>query len=234
MLIPALALTAVVVSGCLGTYRGDMTSATSKAMMQKSMIKDLDAALAASPLRFKVSFVADAIAPDDADFYKTEIVKHNYESDRLPGGATGFIRGRLEERLKTDRRVEENKNLRFVSLDLKDVDLKILEGNFISGRFGRYYARIVGQARVSGFDGTVYMDAPVSAEFQGNRESFTGRDLGVDKDWHHVKLALLQAVDILALNLTQKLMDGKKGELNLDSLSGNSAYGHRRSGVFAP
>lgn len=226
---------AVVLSGCMGSYRSDIQGATPKSIHEKIAYNDLSGALEKSPLRFKISFVADAIVPGDDNWYESNVVMQDFEADRLPGGITGFIRGKLEESLKTDRSAENNENMRFVSLDLKDVDLKILTGNLISGKFGRYYARIDGQARVSGMDGTVYMDEPVSAEFTGMRQSFTGRHPARDRDWHNMQQALLRAVEVLALDISQKLVkDEKDNALNLNSRAKYNPEEHESPEVFAP
>ena len=230
----ALAVTALGLAGCFGSYRGDIISSTPKSLYKKMQAKELNEALEESPLRFKVTFVADAMVPGAGDFYQTNIVQHSYEADRLPGNATGFVRGKLSEALKTERTAEKPENLRFVSMDLRDVDLKILHGNFFSGKYGRYYARVEGDVRVSGNDGTVYMNEDVSAEFQGNRQSFTGAQPDVEQDWHNAKLALMRAVDILSLEITQKLIaDDEDSELNLKTRKHDGKQ-HLTPSLFAP
>ena len=208
---------------------------TFQSLNKKFAEQELGRALDESPLRFKVSFVADAIVPNNQEAYQSEIVKHAYEADLLPGGITAFIRGRMEESLRTNRALSEAAHTRFVSMDLKDVDLKILDGNFYSGKYGRYYARIEAQARVSGADGTVYLNAPVKGEFQGNRQSFSGGGLSVKQDWHNMQLAFLHAIDLLVLDITQKLTQNEpKNTLNL---KGEGRYIHKfkqNSDVFAP
>ena len=230
----ALAVLALGLVGCFGSYRGDIVSSTPKSLYKKMQAKELNEALEASPLRFKVTFVADAMVPGDDDFYQTNIVQHSYEAERLPGNATGFVRGKLSEALKTERTAEKPENLRFVSMDLRDVDLKILHGNFYSGKLGRYYARVEGEVRISGNDDTVYMNERVSAEFQGNRQSFDGSQPDVKQDWHNMKLALMRAVDILALEITQTLTaDDEDSELNLKT-NKHDGKQHLTPSLFAP
>ena len=230
----AFAVTAFALVGCFGSYRGGIVSSTPMSLYKKTMTKELDEALEVSPLRFKVSFVADAMVPGDDNFYQSNIVQHSYEVNRLAGNATGFVRGKLSEALKTERVAEQQENIRFVSMDLQEVDLKILHGNFYSGRFGRYYARVEGDVRISGSDGTIYMNEPVSAEFQGNRQSLNGSQPSVEQDWHNMKLALMRSIDILALEITQKLTaDDEDNELNLKAKK-HDPKKHQTPSVFAP
>lgn len=231
----ALVGAAVGVTGCFGAYRGDMTAATPESLHNKHTLKDLNAALAESPTRFKVSFIADAVVPGDDNWYQSNIVMHDYDIDRIPGGPMGFIEGRLEEVLKTARPTPERKNLRFVSMDVTDLDLKILEGNFFSGESGRYYARIEANVRISAIGGEVYLDQPITAQYEGIRQSFTGRQLKPAQDWHNMKQALLHATDALALKITQEL--SKENDEDPLNLKRNPKYDpdvHESPEAFAP
>ena len=234
-LMSALIISTTALTGCFGSYRSDLVSSDMSSSHHNRVMEDLNEALAASDLRFRIPFVSDTDRPESRQGQRTNIVMHDFEQDRLPGSTTGFIKGKLEDVLKTDRPVQNNRNLRFVSFDLEEVDLKILEGNFISGRFGRYYARIDAQVRVTGFEGDVYLDEPISTEFEAQRKSFTGRQPDSDQDWYNIQKTLLKATEALGLEITQRLVDGNNEDaLNLKRKPEYNPNKHISPEVFQP
>mgnify|MGYP005839937879 CR=1 FL=1 len=232
--LPALVLCSAVLTGCFGSYRGDLTPATTQGFKHDYVIEDMRKALEASDIRFKISFVSSIKRPAQNIGYASEIVMHDIQVDHLPGSPSDFIRGKLEQVLKTDRGAEVE-NIRFISVDLNEVDLKILEGNFYSGQMGRYYARIDAQVRVNDAQGERLMDDNVSAVYQAQRKSFSGRQKGVDQDWHNIKKTLLKAVEALALEITQKTVEGDKSNpLNLRQKPEYNPSKHISPEVFQP
>ena len=202
-LIASMGLTA-----CFGEYRHDLIAANSSTFFKGYEERDeqMREALAGTDIVFDMTRFTDRRVPEAYSTYEPNIVIHTYDPDRLPGNAPAFIRAVMDETLGINKNVS-NPDRREVFFELRDVDLRILGGNFISGEFGRYYARINADVIVRSGQGKVLVDQPYEIKFETVRQSFTGSHPTAEEDWHDMSRTVKMAIHYLAFNIMKDTLD---------------------------
>jgi hypothetical protein len=203
-LVASMGLTA-----CFGEYRHNLIPANvstfSKAYEERA--DDMREALSETQIVFDLSRFVDRRVPEAYSTYAPHIVLHTYDPDTLPGTAPAFIRAVMDETLAMDMNEPSNSELREIFFELRNVDMRILNGNLISGEFGRYYTRIEADIKVRNSQGEVLLDKPYEMELETMRQSFNGMQPDIDTDWHRITRTLKTAIHNLAFDIMNDTLE---------------------------
>ena len=206
-LLPIMA--AAGLSGCFGEYRHDLIPANistfSKAYEERA--EDMREALKDTNILFDLSRFVDRRSPESYSTYEPNIVMYTYDPDRLPGTAPAFVRSVMDETLGVNKGIT-NPDRREVFFELRDIDIRILNGNFISGEFGRYYVRLEADVKVRDGQGKVIVDKPYTEKFETIRQTFTGQHPTVDEDWNNMTRTVKMAIHNMSFNIMNDTLDG--------------------------
>jgi|TARA_Y100000782_G_scaffold41136_1_gene45610 hypothetical protein len=201
-IVPVIA--SIGLTACFGEYRHDLIPANASTFFHayEERSEDMREALKGTDVVFNMGRFVDHRIPEAHSSYEPHIVLHTYNPDRLPGSAPAFVRSVIEESFNVNRDVA-NPQVREIMFELRDIDLRILNGNFISGKFGRYYTRIAADVNVRDSQGNVLVDKPYEMELETIRQSFSGQQPSEAEDWNDMS----RTMKLLLRNLSFEIMN---------------------------
>ncbi len=202
---------AIALGGCFGEYRDNMAPATlgSVSKAYDVYVAEIEKKWKHEEIIFNFSNFVDRRVPSSMSTYKTGAVIHTYDSDVLPGQAPGYIRSVMEQIIQPDREsINQIEELQ-LAFELRDMDMRILEGNFISGEFGRYYIRVEADVKVSDNYGNILVNKPYKVEYQTMRQAFSGHHPSIDEDWSNMMFSTRKAIKVLTYEIVEDTINGK-------------------------
>jgi len=194
-------LASVTLAGCWGEYNHRLVPAglSSYAASYEKRAEDMQKAIATTNISFDLSRFVDRRIPAAYSTFEPNVVLHTYDPDRLPGNAPGFIRSVMAEALITNDTTTPD--VREVFFELRHMDMRLLNGNFISGEFGRYYVNIEADVMVRDGQGNILVKKPYDIKYETARQSHSGRHLTTDEDWHYMTRTLKVTIHNMAFEI---------------------------------
>lgn len=133
-----------------------------------------------------------------------------YNPDTLPGRAPGYVRAVMESMFEQGSKPAERK----VEVELRNVEMRIVTGNFASGRGGRYLVRLEAVARARDAAGNVLLkDKRYVVTHEGSRRLYEGRQLSERDDWKRMMTVTRFGVRELALQIGTDILQAKPNAL---------------------
>ena len=209
-------------TACFGEYRHDLIPANASTFMKAydERAEDMREVLKGTNIVFDLSRFVDRRVPEAFSTFESHMVLHTYNPDRLPGNAPAFIRAVMDETLGINKDVP-NPEVREVLFELRDIDMRILNGNFISGQFGRYYVRIEANVKVRNSQGVVLVDKPYEMKLETIRQSFSGHQPSADEDWNDMSRTVKMAIHNLSFNIMNDTLHAAGQQIHAGELKNN-------------
>lgn len=225
-------LVSAVVAGC-GEYRHDLMPAklSSYSDAYEKRAADMRDAMEKGNLVFRIARFVDRRVPEAYSDYEPHIVMHTYDPDKLPGNAAGYVRSVMTESMTLDTQPVDPDTLE-VFFELRNMDMRILNGNFVSGASGRYYVKVDADVMVRDGNGKIVLKKPYEVKYETVRQSFNGGQVSIDTDWHDMIRTTRAAIQ----HLTFEVMDDTLDKSNKTVMDGEVTDRpiRRSPQVFAP
>jgi hypothetical protein len=137
------------------------------------------------------------------------------DPDRLPGNATGYVRSVLRQYFPTPN----NATSLLSEIDLRDLKLRVLTGNLLSGEFGRYIVSIEADVLVRDQAGRVIYRDTLTIEREARRVASAGRQPSTALDEKRMRILLEQVIQEVGLKMYRgtKANMGRGGGKNRDA-----------------
>lgn len=218
--VPIIA--SIGLTACFGEYRYDLVPANASTFVKayEERAEDMREVLEGTNIVFDLGRFVDRRSPQSYSTFEPNIVLHTYNPDRLPGSAPAFVRAVMDETLGVNKDVA-TPDVREVFFELRDIDLRILNGNFISGPYGRYYARIEADVKVRDAQGTVLVDKEYEMKLETMRQSFSGQQPSEAEDWNHMSRTVKMAIHNLSFNIMNDTLHATGQQIHDGQLKDN-------------
>lgn len=210
----------MILAGCspvtLGDGKNPVGISVSEEAVRHHDLESIEALMGREVIQIELINIADGRGPESFANEVNPDVILEYRPEKLTRALMPYLEATLKEKLAFTGQ-EADKTF-FAEYTLKDIDTKIITGDFWSGKYGKFRADLTFDVIIRDATSKVIMQKPITSTADVARKPIKGRQPSTDLDHQNMIKALDLGIKKIALFTGWELRETLNGNRNYNDM----------------